>query len=68
MACSGNPRARQFFKEHGWADQGAAKIDAKYTSRAAELYRAALHKEVTTSDKYNILFDSMLPTVCRDSS
>eukprot|EP00242_Pyramimonas_sp_CCMP2087_P014559 CAMPEP_0198197830 /NCGR_PEP_ID=MMETSP1445-20131203/1392_1 /TAXON_ID=36898 /ORGANISM="Pyramimonas sp., Strain CCMP2087" /LENGTH=423 /DNA_ID=CAMNT_0043867231 /DNA_START=102 /DNA_END=1373 /DNA_ORIENTATION=+ len=45
MTCSGNPRARQFFKEHGWADQGAAKIDAKYTSRAAELYRAALHKE-----------------------
>eukprot|EP00240_Pyramimonas_obovata_P011982 CAMPEP_0118925266 /NCGR_PEP_ID=MMETSP1169-20130426/3189_1 /TAXON_ID=36882 /ORGANISM="Pyramimonas obovata, Strain CCMP722" /LENGTH=128 /DNA_ID=CAMNT_0006866517 /DNA_START=195 /DNA_END=578 /DNA_ORIENTATION=- len=45
MHCSGNPRARAFFKQHGWTDVGAAKVDAKYTSRAAEMYRSTLQKE-----------------------
>ena len=40
----GNNRAHVFFKQHGWTDGG--KIEAKYTSRAADLYRQILAKEV----------------------
>ncbi|KXZ44602.1 hypothetical protein GPECTOR_65g220 [Gonium pectorale] len=45
MAAGGNLRGRQFFKQHGWDDVGSDKIEAKYTSRAAQLYRALLEKE-----------------------
>ncbi|GFR50517.1 hypothetical protein Agub_g12785 [Astrephomene gubernaculifera] len=45
MAAGGNLRGRQFFKQHGWDDIGSDKIEAKYTSRAAQLYRALLEKE-----------------------
>ncbi|XP_058191146.1 probable ADP-ribosylation factor GTPase-activating protein AGD8 [Rhododendron vialii] len=47
MTFGGNNRAQVFFKQHGWSDGG--KIDAKYTSRAAELYRQLLAKEVAKS-------------------
>ncbi|CAA6669656.1 unnamed protein product [Spirodela intermedia] len=47
MAFGGNNRANVFFKQHGWTDGG--KIEAKYTSRPAELYRQLLSKEVTKS-------------------
>jgi ADP-ribosylation factor GTPase-activating protein 2/3 len=47
MAFGGNNRARAFFKQHGWTDGG--KVEAKYTSRAAELYRQMLNKEVAKS-------------------
>lgn len=45
MAVGGNGRARQFFKQHGWEELGADKIEAKYTSRAAQMYRSILEKE-----------------------
>ncbi|CAI0418590.1 unnamed protein product [Linum tenue] len=45
MAFGGNNRAQAFFKQHGWSDAG----EAKYTSRAAELYRQILSKEVAKS-------------------
>lgn len=45
MAVGGNARARQFFKQHGWDQEGADKVEAKYTSRAAQLYRTLLEKE-----------------------
>lgn len=48
MAFGGNNRAQVFFKQHGWTDGG--KIEAKYTSRAAELYRQLLAKEVAKSN------------------
>ncbi|KAG5413319.1 hypothetical protein IGI04_000886 [Brassica rapa subsp. trilocularis] len=44
MMFGGNNRAQVFFKQHGWTDGG--KIEAKYTSRAADLYRQILAKEV----------------------
>ncbi|KAF3596869.1 hypothetical protein DY000_02026789 [Brassica cretica] len=44
MMFGGNNRAQVFFKQHGWTDGG--KIEAKYTSRAADLYRQLLAKEV----------------------
>ncbi|KAJ8555138.1 hypothetical protein K7X08_012634 [Anisodus acutangulus] len=44
MFFGGNNRAQAFFKQHGWNDGG--KTDAKYTSRAADLYRQLLSKEV----------------------
>ncbi|ESQ39823.1 hypothetical protein EUTSA_v10000903mg [Eutrema salsugineum] len=44
MMFGGNNRAQVFFKQHGWNDGG--KIEAKYTSRAADLYRQTLAKEV----------------------
>lgn len=44
MMFGGNNRAQVFFKQHGWNDGG--KIEAKYTSRAADLYRQILVKEV----------------------
>jgi ADP-ribosylation factor GTPase-activating protein 2/3 len=47
MAFGGNNRAHAFFKQHGWTDGG--KVEAKYTSRAAELYRQMLNKEVAKS-------------------
>ncbi|XP_074585299.1 putative ADP-ribosylation factor GTPase-activating protein AGD8 [Curcuma longa] len=47
MAFGGNNRAHIFFKQHGWTDDG--KIEAKFTSRAAELYRQLLSKEVMKS-------------------
>ncbi|KAK4729312.1 hypothetical protein R3W88_022300 [Solanum pinnatisectum] len=40
MHFGGNNRAQVFFKQHGWTDGG--KIEAKYTSRAAELYKQLL--------------------------
>lgn len=47
MSFGGNNRAHAFFKQHGWTDGG--KIEAKYTSRAAELYKQMLSKEVAKS-------------------
>ncbi|KAE8722205.1 putative ADP-ribosylation factor GTPase-activating protein AGD8 [Hibiscus syriacus] len=47
MIYGGNNRAQVFFKQHGWTDGG--KIEAKYTSRAANLYRQILSKEVAKS-------------------
>ncbi|XP_006662627.1 probable ADP-ribosylation factor GTPase-activating protein AGD8 [Oryza brachyantha] len=47
MVYGGNNRAQAFFKQHGWTDGG--KIEAKYTSRAADLYRQLLAKDVTKS-------------------
>eukprot|EP00249_Psilotum_nudum_P025400 c2981_g1_i1 orf=273-1508(-) len=44
MCCSGNSLARVFFNQHGWTEGG--KIESKYTSRASELYRQLLAKEV----------------------
>jgi ADP-ribosylation factor GTPase-activating protein 2/3 len=47
MSFGGNNRAQVFFKQHGWQNEG--RIDAKYTSRAAELYKQLLAKEVSKS-------------------
>lgn len=47
MEVGGNARARKFFKDHGWAELGSDKIDAKYSSRAAQLYKNLLDKEVS---------------------
>ncbi|XP_044503229.1 probable ADP-ribosylation factor GTPase-activating protein AGD8 isoform X2 [Mangifera indica] len=47
MMFGGNNRAQAFFKQHGWTDGG--KIEAKYTSRAAEMYKQILTKEVAKS-------------------
>jgi ADP-ribosylation factor GTPase-activating protein 2/3 len=47
MVFGGNNHAQAFFKQHGWTDGG--KIEAKYTSRAAVLYRQLLAKEVAKS-------------------
>jgi ADP-ribosylation factor GTPase-activating protein 2/3 len=46
MALGGNHRARAFFKQHGWDEVGSDKIEAKYTSGAAQLYRKQLEKDV----------------------
>ncbi|KAL6636488.1 hypothetical protein ACP70R_024060 [Stipagrostis hirtigluma subsp. patula] len=53
MAFGGNNRAHAFFKQHGWTDGG--KVEAKYTSRAAELYRQILSKEVAKSSTSDAL-------------
>lgn len=47
MSFGGNSRAQVFFKQHGWTDGG--KVEAKYSSRAADLYRQLLSKEVAKS-------------------
>mmetsp|Transcript_618 Transcript_618/g.1440 ORF Transcript_618/g.1440 Transcript_618/m.1440 type:complete len:404 (+) Transcript_618:168-1379(+) len=46
MAVGGNQRARTFFKQHGWDEVGSDKIEAKYSSRAAQLYKKQLEKDV----------------------
>lgn len=45
MAVGGNQRARTFFKQHGWDEIGSDKIEAKYSSRAAQLYKKQLEKD-----------------------
>ncbi|XP_073032274.1 probable ADP-ribosylation factor GTPase-activating protein AGD8 [Primulina eburnea] len=47
MCFGGNNRAQVFFNQHGWTDGG--KVEAKYTSKAAELYRQLLAKELAKS-------------------
>jgi len=49
MSVGGNLRAREFFKQHGWDETGADKIEPKYTSRAAQLYREVLAKDAGLS-------------------
>ncbi|XP_071737422.1 probable ADP-ribosylation factor GTPase-activating protein AGD9 [Rutidosis leptorrhynchoides] len=53
MSFGGNNRAQVFFKQHGWTDGG--KIEAKYTSRAAELYKQLLSKEVAKSSAEDVI-------------
>lgn len=36
MALGGNQRGRQFFKQHGWYELGADKIEAKVRCLPAE--------------------------------
>jgi ADP-ribosylation factor GTPase-activating protein 2/3 len=45
MELGGNARARAFFRQHG-VDDSVKSDDKKYHSRAAELYRAQLKREV----------------------
>lgn len=56
MILGGNNRAHIFFKQHGWTDGG--KIEAKYKSRAAELYRQLLSKEATKCSMDDIGFST----------
>eukprot|EP00854_Cymbomonas_tetramitiformis_P011211 gene11211-13248_t len=49
MAVGGNARARTFFKQHGMGDIGADRVEHKYTSRVAELYRQLLKKEAAAN-------------------
>lgn len=56
MCFGGNNRAQVFFKQHGWTDGG--KIEAKYTSRAAELYKQLLAKEVAKSSAEDVSLPS----------
>ena len=47
MAAGGNAKARAFFKQHGWdaGAGGADKVEAKYASRAAALYKTSLARD-----------------------
>ncbi|KAL3149850.1 hypothetical protein ABBQ38_013671 [Trebouxia sp. C0009 RCD-2024] len=49
-AVGGNQRGRTFFKQHGWTELGSDKIEQKYTSRAAQLYKQQLEKDVAKFD------------------
>lgn len=60
MSFGGNSRAQAFFKQHGWTDGG--KIEAKYTSRAAELYKQILSKEVAKTKSMAEEEESGLPS------
>jgi len=47
MQCGGgNARARAFFAQHGWSSTERGMTSQKYTSRAAEMYRNQLKREV----------------------
>ncbi|KAH0648507.1 hypothetical protein KY285_033755 [Solanum tuberosum] len=59
MYFGGNNRAQVFFKQHGWNDGG--KTDSKYTSRAADLYRQLLSKEVAKSTAEEAALQAALP-------
>ncbi|RZC48158.1 hypothetical protein C5167_041097 [Papaver somniferum] len=56
MSFGGNGRALTFFKQHGWTD--GEKSETKYKSRAAELYKQLLSKEVTKSASEDVCFPS----------
>ncbi|KAE8896576.1 hypothetical protein PF005_g5908 [Phytophthora fragariae] len=47
MSVGGNAEARKFFKQYGAADM--TSIEAKYNSKAAQLYKIALVKKVKAS-------------------
>lgn len=57
MIFGGNNIAQVFFKQHGWTDGG--KIEAKYTSRAADLYRQILAKEVAEANALDTTTDGV---------
>ncbi|KAM0876348.1 hypothetical protein ACQ4PT_036204 [Festuca glaucescens] len=62
MVYGGNNRAQAFFKQHGWTDGG--KIEAKYTSRAADLYRQLLHLKLAEAAK-EVVDEKTEPAVIR---
>jgi len=49
MSVGGNQRGRTFFKQHGWDEVGSDKIEGKYSSRAAQLYKRQLEKDVVAA-------------------
>ncbi|CAA7027801.1 unnamed protein product [Microthlaspi erraticum] len=57
MICGGNKRARLFFKRHGWTQDGQKFIKARYTSRAADLYRQFLANQVA-EDTSSVLLEA----------
>ena len=59
MSIGGNARAGAFFKQHGWTEGG--KIESKYTSRAAVLYRQLLAKDVAKSAVESPSFSASMP-------
>ena len=46
MRLGGNGNARDYFRKHGFADSGGAKLENKYSSKAAVTYKAELVKLV----------------------
>lgn len=68
MSQGGNQRARTFFKQHGWDEVGSDKIEAKYTSRAAQLYRKQLEKDVIKALKGETAVAASSPNAPEKSS
>jgi len=50
MEAGGNANAKTFFRDHGVSD-GSLKIDAKYQTRAAQLYKSKLRDSIDESKK-----------------
>jgi len=50
MEAGGNENAKTFFRDHGVAD-GSLKTDAKYQTRAAQLYKSKLRDSLDESKK-----------------
>lgn len=51
MLVSGNGKAAEYFRKHGWREdsgQRSRSIEAKYTHKAAKLYRTEIDKTVKT--------------------
>jgi len=46
MIAGGNAKAKDFFKQRGWIDEGADRRKEKYTSKIATLYKMQLEKEM----------------------
>jgi ADP-ribosylation factor GTPase-activating protein 2/3 len=46
MIAGGNQKAKDFFKQRGWTDEGADRRKEKYTSKIASLYIMHLEKEM----------------------
>ncbi len=46
MITGGNHKARDFFKQRGWVDEGSDHRKEKYTSKIALQYRMHLEKEM----------------------
>ena len=49
VVSGGNARARAFFAQHGWAAGERAATEAKFTSRAAELYKQQLSRDTAAA-------------------
>ena len=65
MIVGGNAKAYEYFKLHGWVDEGAEKRTAKYTSRAAVMYKQHIQKEA--KKERSTVLQTLVPSPTKDA-
>ena len=65
MMVGGNAKAAEFFKVHGWTDEGADQRTAKFTSRAATMYKQHIQKEV--KQQRSAILQTLVPSPVKEA-